>query len=373
MTVTGTTVPWVVQEAPVPASLDDDDAWALHGVADLDGLVQTETWGYDDLAYTADETLVDLRDRRYTARTLLVATHPERPRDVVGALLLRAPQVANTHLTEITLLVHPEHRRRGVGSALLSDAEARTRDLGRRLLLLETDHGSEPPADDPDVLRPPTGAGRISRTDPVARFAARHGLGLEQADRYSVLELPVAPERLSALHAEAETAAGPDYRLVTWQDRCPDDWVDQLAVLQTRMSTDAPMGGLQAEIEEDPWDAGRVRASEDSTAQSGRGSLVTAAVHVPSGTLAGFTELQYPLTAPEVVWQENTLVLREHRGHRLGQLVKAANLERLAQVRPAARRVHTWNAEENSYMLRINVALGFRPTGVCGAWSKPLG
>jgi GNAT superfamily N-acetyltransferase len=366
-----TTTSWLVQELPVPASLDDDDAWALHGVADLERAVQLADWGYDDLAWSAAELLVALRDQRYTARVPFVVTHPDRPREVVGALFLRVPQAGNTHLTEGTLLVHPEHRRRGIGSVLLSHAEARTRELGRRLLILESDHGSEPSADDPGAMTPPTGAGRIARSDPAASFAARHGLSLEQADRYSVLHLPVEPSLLAALAEEARLAAGPGYRVVTWQGRCPDEWVDQFAVLETRMSTDAPVGGL--DIGEDPWDAERIRASEAISAQSGRGSVVTAAVHVPTGTLAGFTELEYPLGRPEVVFQEDTLVLREHRGHRLGQLVKAVNLQRLAELRPHARRVHTWNAEENSYMLRINVALGFRPTGVCGAWTKALG
>ena len=220
-------------------------------------------------------------------------------------------------------------------------------------------------------MTPPTGSGRIARTDAFASFAARHGLVLEQSERYSVLPLPVDPDLLERLRAEAQAAAGPGYRVITWRDRCPDEWVDQLAVLETRMSTDAPSAGV--EREEDPWDAGRVRSAEARSAASGHGTLGSAAVHVPTGTLAGFTQLELPRERPEVVFQEDTLVLREHRGNRLGQLVKAVNLQRLAELQPRARRVHTWNAEENSYMLRINVALGFRPAGVCGVWTKALG
>ena len=40
--------------------------------------------------------------------------------------------------------------------------------------------------------------------------------------------------------------------------------------------------------------------------------------------------------------------------------------------RPAVRRVGTWIAEENSYMLAINVALGFRPAGGSGEWQLKL-
>ena len=69
-------------------------------------------------------------------------------------------------------------------------------------------------------------------------------------------------------------------------------------------------------------------------------------------------------------FQEDTLVLREHRGRRLGMLVKTANLARLAEVQPGARRIGTWNAEENAHMLAINVALGFRPAGVWAAWQR---
>ncbi len=369
MTTLGT-ARWTVQQTPVPASLDDDDAWALHGEAALEQAVHLDAWGYTDLAFPATATLAALRDRQYVERTHLVVTHPERSREVIGTAFLRAPLAGNTHMLETEILVHPDHRRQGIGSALLAEVERRTRAMGRRLLIVGSDHPPEPPADDPEAMTPPTGSGRIRRGDPFARFAATHGLALEQAERYSVLPLPVDVALLERLRAEAQAAAGPDYRVVTWQDRCPDEWVDGLAVLETRMSTDAPSAGL--EIEEDPWDAARIRAAEAMSADSGRGSLGAAALHVPSGTLAGFTEVEYPVDAPGVVFQEDTLVLREHRGHRLGMLVKAANLQELARVRPDARRVHTWNAEENAFMLRINVALGFRPAGIYGAWKKSL-
>lgn len=39
---------------------------------------------------------------------------------------------------------------------------------------------------------------------------------------------------------------------------------------------------------------------------------------------------------------------------------------------PQLKRIHTWNAGENSYMLAINVAMGFFPASVEGAWQKTV-
>jgi len=334
-------------------------------------VVQDAAWGHHDLAYPALESLVELQDQRYTHRIHLVAVAADRPRDVLGAATLRLPQRGNTHLLEVDVLVHPDRVGCGIDDALLGAAQERGRENGRRVVILSSEHGGEPAADDPAALVAPTGSGRIWRTDPGAALAARAGFTLEQAERYSVLRLPVAPERLAELRESAAAAAGDDYRIVSWEDRCPDEWVDDFARLETRMSTDAPNAGL--EIVEDPWDAARIRVAEASIALGGRGCLVTAVEHVPTRTLTAFTMVEYPRASPEIVFQEDTLVVHEHRGRQLGQLAKAVNLEHLAGLRPGARRVHTWNAEENSFMLAINVALGFVPTGVYGMWQKRLG
>lgn len=75
---------------------------------------------------------------------------------------------------------------------------------------------------------------------------------------------------------------------------------------------------------------------------------------------------------PAVVHQEDTLVLDEHRGHRLGMWLKASNLRRAADSWTDAERIYTWNAEENSFMLEVNVALGFRPSGRTAGWQRVL-
>jgi hypothetical protein len=61
-----------------------------------------------------------------------------------------------------------------------------------------------------------------------------------------------------------------------------------------------------------------------------------------------------------VVFQWGTLVLPEHRGHRLGMGVKVANLLEMQRRDPGRTRVKTMNDEQNPWMVQINIDLGFR-------------
>ncbi|WP_134399283.1 hypothetical protein [Cryobacterium sp. TMT2-15-1] len=118
--------------------------------------------------------------------------------------------------------------------------------------------------------------------------------------------------------------------MLQWVDRTPPEWVPDLAVLYTRMSTDAPSAGL-AEPEQ-LWTPERVMQKEQKAAAGRRTALTSAVLHGPSGHLVGFTELEVPVESRRAVSQEDTLVLREHRGRRLGMLLKVANLEAVAHA-----------------------------------------
>jgi GNAT superfamily N-acetyltransferase len=262
--------------------------------------------------------------------------------------------------------VLPSHRSQGLGTQLMAEVESLALAMGLVALQVAGIHGDHPGP----RLEAAAGTGSIPAKDPSARFLTRHGYRLEQVRRLNVLDLPVPSSRLDALRREAERGSGPEYRLHAWVTPHPECWVGDIASLQSRMATDAPSAGLDVVAE--PWDVARIRAQEQRALDAGTVQLTAAAEYIPGDRLVAFTGLILPDDRSRPVRQGPTLVLREHRGHRLGLRVKLANLELLAQHSPQSTVMLTGNAAENSHMLAINETIGYYPIGARAAWKKAL-
>ena len=218
-------------------------------------------------------------------------------------------------------------------------------------------------------LHSPTGFGSIPAGNRSARFLLARGYRLEQVERASRLALPLAG--LDELVTAAARRSGDDYVVHYWTGLTPERWLEGLATLMTRMSTDAPTAGL--EEPEDVWTVERLREFEERNARmSPRTQLFAAVEHRPSGTLVGYAQLSVTPDLSRAVFQWATLVLREHRGHKLGMLLKVANLAHLERVAPGHPSVITFNAEENRHMLDVNEAVGFVGIASESAWRKDL-
>lgn len=311
------------------------NAWAevFHTVQRAD-VGDSDAWDVEELRSALDNPIKHFID---------LAALDERG-EVVGSAEMILQLRDNTHLVIFNLGVLPEHRRQGIGGTLLTEVERLAREHGRRTVITETVWSGAPAA-----------------TDTSGAFAVRHGYQDVQTMRRS--DLVVDAENL-------DPRAPQGYAIETHVGTPPAADVEDRAWLNRRMSTDAPLGGL--DMEEQDWDAARMHDVDVRIERMGRGRVSSFARHLESGRLVGFTEIQVPRVSPETAYQGDTLVLHEHRGHGLGRALKVANLIRLRTAYPAVERVRTWNALENTHMLAVNDALGCVTSGFEREWQKRI-
>ncbi|MBQ1072311.1 GNAT family N-acetyltransferase [Micromonospora sp. C31] len=272
-----------------------------------------------------------------------------------GYLALDLPQLDNTENATAEVTVHPEYRRRGVGRALHEHAVRLLRERGRkRVLAMAVSALPGGPA------RSPAGAAFAASTGARPALAeVRRRLDTTRLDH----------DGPAATLAEArERAAG--YRVLRWQGHTPEQYVADIAYLDGRLMTDAPLGDLQWEPER--IDADRVRGTERALDARGRRRYHTAVRHEASGRLVAWTLLDVGASADWHAFQQITIVDPAHRGHRLGLLAKVGNLRHLLANEPAVRAIDTFNAAENGHMVRINEQLGFRPVDGWTDWQLTI-
>ncbi|WDZ85594.1 GNAT family N-acetyltransferase [Micromonospora cathayae] len=270
----------------------------------------------------------------------------------VGYLELRMSHLENPDNAGVELVVHPAYRRRGFGRALLEYAIRTLRELGRKRLIGPT-VGPLPGG----VYRPDHGRGF------AATVGAKPALP-EVRRRLEIANLDHAA--LDALVADAcNRAAG--YRTVCWQETTPEEYLDDVAYLDSRLILDAPLGDLT--MEPDRVDAERIRGTERVLAARGRRAYHHGVLHEATGRVVAWTMLDlHPTELPWQSFQQITIVDPEHRGHRLGLLCKIENLRYALAHEPQLRVIDTWNAASNSYMIAVNEQMGFRAVDAWMEW-----
>jgi GNAT superfamily N-acetyltransferase len=253
---------------------------------------------------------------------------------IAGYYRMNLPDLENLDRATGGPTVHPAVRRRGIGRALLAHEGERAAAHGRSLFSSAT---SEPSAG--------------------AAFARAVGArpDLLEVRRVQYLrEIPAGT--VAALRASAEKAAA-GYSLVSWVGDIPAEYRGPLAGVLNAFN-DAPHGETE---EPEIWDADRVR---DRTGFGVRAGLVrdynVAALSDSTGEMAAYSEVIIDPESPAWGYQQLTAVIRWHRGHRLGLLVKTAMLELLASAEPQLEYIETGNAASNEHMIAINEQLAYR-------------
>ncbi|MEV0645313.1 GNAT family N-acetyltransferase [Phytomonospora sp. NPDC050363] len=268
--------------------------------------------------------------------------------EIVGTVRVELPKHDNRTLADIEVAVVPAHRRRGIGSALFEHVAERVAELGRTSIL--------------GVVNQPIGADEV----PGYAFASKFGLTRRNVEMRRILPLPLPEGLLDRLEAKAAAKVG-GYRLHAWSGACPEEYAEQYANLKSLLMSEAPNGEMDYEPE--VWDVARLRADEKKTEAQGRDLLTVIAV-APGGEIAGHTQLALTREGESRVYQWDTLVLPEHRGHRLGLALKVANLRALVAGYPGRSGVETWNAVQNGPMVSVNLELGFREVERYEEWQR---
>lgn len=252
---------------------------------------------------------------------------------LVGHLDLELPRSENTGSAQLRGHVHPDVRRRGIGRALMDAGTEAARKARRSRIYAGAFVGDE-------------------------GVAVLEGWGFERTSgRYAVRRVDLhatAPDLWERLYDEA---AGPaaDYELVRLVGPTPEDLLEPMSTLHEAIN-DAPAD----DGDEEPalFDPDRVRAYD--AAMAGRRQTVHRVVarHRRTGEWVGISMLCVDELSPSLGIQEDTSVVRAHRGHRLGLLMKAEMLRWIARERPGVGAVDTWNAIGNFHMIAVNERLG---------------
>jgi GNAT superfamily N-acetyltransferase len=287
--------------------------------------------------------LADLRHGWDGDPTRLAIAHDEHGR-AVGVLRWWVSTWDNTHLASLYVTVDPLLRRRGIGRELFQLGVDLVRDLGKRVLTSMSVDGS-------------AGAGFLKAMglDPVYHEVNRR------------LEIATVDWARLARDAAAAAPYAEGYDLVRLTAPLPAELLGPVAAM-TAAINDAPTGSL--DMEDEVFSDDRIRAYERAQEAGGGRIYRVVARHRGSGELAGQSVAVVEGERPWLVAQRDTSVVRAHRGHRLGLLLKVEMLRWLREQEPQARQMDTGNAADNAHMIAVNEQLGYRVLDRVTEWQR---
>jgi len=257
---------------------------------------------------------------------------------LVGWARVTEPRREYTDTAFVSGCVAPDRQRRGIGRELLDTLRAGTDRTRLRTRAWAGTPGME-------VL-------------PAWGFETTH----THAVRRLLLNEPEPP--WPALRREAEAAAA-DYELVRRVGPTPAAGLPEMVVLREAIN-DAPDA-----LEYEAYPTERIAANEQALARRRQTQYAVVARHRGTGEPAGITLCAVDEFSPSVAHQEDTSVVRAHRGHRLGLLLKLDMIEWLRDERPEVVATETWNDVTNHHMIAVNERLGMRVVAHTHAFTRP--
>ncbi|MGP5035170.1 GNAT family N-acetyltransferase [Brachybacterium alimentarium] len=325
---------------PLDAASDADIAQ----YAALDVAMDEALYGGHEVC-TLEQWRAALTDSPYyrSRRWVAVAEPFEGGEVIVGSAAVFLAQEENLETIGAHAAVHPDFRGHGIGTALVEEALIPAiRATGRALV---ESYGEIPASGDPD-----------DPTLPVHRLARRLGIERRNLAVCRVLPLPLEESLLTSLQDEAEERVG-DHRVEVWFDEVPEEHLADYGTLLRQIELDEPDEDVEHEPAE--YTPERIRANERRRRDAGKQAIIAVAI-APDGSFVGNSEVHLQKEpGTTLAFQENTLVMPEHRGRRLGLALKVATHRLLRERAPGLRAVVTWNSHVNPWMIGINEKLGY--------------
>jgi len=298
-----------------------------------------------ELQATVTTFAADIRHGWDGDRSVSAFARDKRGR-VIGLAQIFFPPWDNTHLALLEVTVDPLARRRGLGRKLFEAGIERVREEGRTLVISDG-------YDQPSAVAFAEAMGLDRASEEVARRSRFTALDWKRLDR----EFEDAGERAR------------EYELLQMPGATPDEMLAAV-VRMTEAINDAPIDDLQ--IEDEVFSPERIRAFEAAQAARGRRLYRVVVQHRATGELAGHTLVGIDSERPWHGLQYDTSVLRAHRGHRLGLLLKIGMVRWLAEEEPQLRTLDTWNAASNTRMIKVNEILGYEVLARAISWQRRI-
>ena len=367
----------------IPDEFDQAAQEQLGQVAALVRSSRQYVWGTTELCNDAHDIFRDLKDP-YERVNILCAFMDGR---LVGRAEVRMPLIADTDIAQIVVDVDPDELSEGIGRTLLSAAEQLAYGESRRVVRLLTEHpvselraptgpgdgsvmgGGDGNSVGVEWIDAADGSGKLPASHRQTRFAQHAGYELQTVSSFALLDVPLPRERVRAIEdSMAHVPFSDRYELHTWTGPAPEELLVPLAQLHARLPSDSFVKPIVSDP--DPWDSERVRRTEQLREENGDRSLMAVVQDRDSGDLVGMTELILAQRHHTLALQDETLVIREHRGRRLGMRLKLANLRQLARVQPEVDTVYSWTHTGNDRMNWVNAQLGFQEAGQSAVWMR---
>jgi GNAT superfamily N-acetyltransferase len=268
--------------------------------------------------------------------------------EVLGSANLIVPLMeGNEHLVQFELTVLPEHRRKGIGTELMHVIAAKTREIGRRLLITGT-MGTVP-------------AGEA--------FLRRVGASPALEGHTNDLRLEDVDLELMRRWVERPAERASDFEIGFWEGSYPEERLGEIAEMLDAFNT-TPTGDL--EVEDFHFSPEQVRGMERANAARGVIRWTCYVQEKTTKSIAGFTEIYINTHEPEMVEQGLTAVFEPYRNKGLGRWLKAAMVMKVLAEKPEVTVIRTGNADVNEPMLNINREMGFRPAMTQVVWQMEL-